>query len=390
MNVTNVEVLHAQIAQTNTSISQMLQMEAQIDLAAQAMTMQWYNISEDRFRSEESFATATVRFENPSAWHTEWSRMTHLVNGRIESLSWMAADGTANKLSKNMTYSLFKNVVDYADKYRGMQSVVLNEHEAYADVALVPERHGKWHTPHHWIDSVFHLAGLIMNGSDASNTKDFFYVTPGWDSCRMASLLKLGAKYRSYVRMFLIDEPNMHAGDVYVLQDDVVVAMMGNMKFRKVPRVLMDKFFSPAATKSSGESAPKRVTPAPAAAAPKPAAVAQKPKTEAPAVATSKPVEKIPAQAPEAPKPATKEAAVPAAAEEGLIADCIKLIARETGLEVEELTDEASFIELGVDSLMSLVLSEKFRSELRLEVKSSIFSECSSIGESKGWLEQFC
>lgn len=388
MNVTNVEVLHAQIAQTNTSSAQLLQLEAQIDLAAQATTMQWYNISQDGFRSEESFATATVRFENPTAWQTEWSRMTHLVNGRIESLSRMAAEGTANKLSKNMTYNLFKNVVDYADKYRGMQSVVLNEYEAYADITLVPERHGKWHTPPHWIDSVFHLAGLIMNGSDASNTKDFFYVTPGWDNCRMAAPLKPGASYRSYVRMFPIDEPSMHAGDVYVLQDDVVVAMMGNMKFRKVPRLLMDKFFSPAATKesSNGESAPKRIAAPPA---PKPAAVVPKPKAEVPAVPASKPVEKTPAPAPEAPKPAAKEAAAPIAEETGLIGDCVKLIARETGLEVDELTDEASFIELGVDSLMSLVLSEKFRSELRLEVKSSIFIECSNIGELKGWLEQF-
>ena len=395
MNVTNMEVLHAQIAQTDTSSSQLLQLEASIDLLARDTTIYWYNVAADGSRSAESFASATVRFEEPAAWQTEWGRVAHLVNGRIEALSVMAADGTANKLSKNMTYNLFKNVVDYADKYRGMQSVVLNEYEAYADVTLVPERHGTWHTPPHWIDSIFHLAGLIMNGSDASNTKDFFYVTPGWDSCRWATPLKPGANYRSYVRMFPIDEPNMYAGDVYVLQDDIIVGMMGNMKFRKVPRLLMDKFFSPADSKKSSTvaSAPKRVAPASTTPAPKEtsapesAAVAQKPKTEAPAEPA-----KTPAPAPEAPKPAAKEASPRAATTEecSLITDCMQLIARETGLDVEELTDEASFIELGVDSLMSLVLSEKFRKELSLEVKSSLFIECPNIGELKGWMEQYC
>jgi asperthecin polyketide synthase len=47
-------------------------------------------------------------------------------------------------------------------------------------------------------------------------------------------------------------------------------------------------------------------------------------------------------------------------------------------------------VQLGVDSLMSLVLSEKFRAELGLEIKSSLFLECPTIGEMTGWLEQYC
>jgi asperthecin polyketide synthase len=73
-----------------------------------------------------------------------------------------------------------------------------------------------------------------------------------------------------------------------------------------------------------------------------------------------------------------------------VIDDCLKLIAREAGLEPDQLTDDASFVELGVDSLMSLVLSEKFRTELQLEVKSSLFLEYTRIGELRGWLEQYC
>ena len=56
----------------------------------------------------------------------------------------MAAAGTANTVSRNMAFTLFKNVVDYADKYRGMQSVTVNEYEAYADISLDPDRHGTW------------------------------------------------------------------------------------------------------------------------------------------------------------------------------------------------------------------------------------------------------
>jgi len=95
----------------------------------------------------------------------------------------------------------------------------------------------------------------------------------------------------------------MYAGDVYILQDGVVVGMVGQMLFRRVPRLLMDKFFSPPDTQksSTGESAPKPVAPIPAPAvpasretlAPTSAAVLKKPNTEAPSVPTSGPGEKL-------------------------------------------------------------------------------------------------
>lgn len=274
MNVSNMEVLHAQVAKQDTSSSQLLQIEASLDMDTQVMSIYWYNIDDDGARAEEAYASATVTFEDSAAWQTEWNRVAHLVEGRIESLQRMATEGTANKLNKNMAYTLFKNVVDYTDKYRGMQTVTLNDFEAYADVTLVKETHGTWHTPPHWMDPAFHLAGFILNGSDASNTKDYFYVTPGWDSLRLAKPLAAGERYRSYVKMFPTGEDNMFAGDIYLLQGSTIVGMMSQIKFRRVPRLLMDHFFSaPDAGKASAkDSKPKDTKPKDT----KPAAVPQK------------------------------------------------------------------------------------------------------------------
>ncbi|KAI4246107.1 MAG: hypothetical protein L6R40_002059 [Gallowayella cf. fulva] len=416
MNVTDMEVLHAQVAQKVTSSPQLLQMEAELDLDDQAMTVCWYNIMPDNSRAPESFASTTVFFEDPTTWQTEWERVTHLVKGRIDSLSQMAADGKASKLSKSMAYTLFKNVVDYADKYRGMESVVINDYEAFADITLVPERHGTWNTPPHWIDSVSHLAGLIMNGSDASNTKDYFYVTPGCDTFRLSKSLEPGASYRSYVHMFPTKEQNMYAGDLYIFQDDVIIGMVGQIKFRRVPRLLMDQFFSAPDMASKGAKAHAAPAPKPAAAAPTPAPAAPatngskrtkgaKPAALAP-VATS-PAEDSssgsessqPSTAPTTPEllpqPESKATTKPsgevaAVSESAIVNDCINLIARETGLPLSELADSATFVEIGVDSLMSLVLSEKFRNELQVEVKSSLFLECPTVGELRGWLEMSC
>ncbi|KAF4219428.1 hypothetical protein CNMCM6457_003033 [Aspergillus fumigatiaffinis] len=249
MNLSDVEVLHAQVALEKKGSVQPLVLKAHLDLSTSSMSLGWFNASAETGEcAAESFATAVVRFEDPAAWTREWDRISHLVQGRIEALEQRAAEGKASKLSKPLAYALFKNVVDYADRYRGMEQVVLHEHEAVAEVTLVAERHGTWHTPPHWIDSVSHLAGLVMNGSDASNTRDYFYVTPGCSSFRLLNPLKAGGKYRSYVRMFpLPEEANMYAGDVYILQGERIVGMVGQIRFRRVPRLLMDRFFSPAA-----------------------------------------------------------------------------------------------------------------------------------------------
>lgn len=393
MNVHNLEVFHAQIAHKDRSIAQLLQMEANIDLAEKETKIQFYNVDNKGVRSESPYATVTVRYESLETWQAEWKRVNHLVIGRIETLDGMAAVGTANKVSRNMAYTLFKNVVDYADKYRGMQSVTLHEHEAYSDISLDPVQHGTWNTPPHWIDSVFHLGGFVMNGSDASNTNEFFYVTPGWGSARLARPLTPGKGYRSYVKMSPMDEANMYSGDVYVLQDGEIIGMMGQMKFRQIPRLLMDRFFSAPAITSTAPSAYGGNLPKAAAPPTKPAVADNK--TAAPATidtATAAPTVESKKELTEKPSsPATPPSSNPSSAvtESGPIADTLKIIARETGLAPEELKDEASFVELGVDSLMSLVLSEKLKSEVNLDVKSSVFLECPSLGDLKEYLEQF-
>ncbi|KAG8412074.1 Type I Iterative PKS [Metarhizium acridum] len=406
MNVCNLEVLHAQVASKVKGAYQPLALEADLDLDQQYMSLAWYNVNPDTSEREaEHFATAAVRFEDPASWTAEWKRTTHLVLGRIEALQQLANENKANRISKRMAYTLFKNVVDYSEQYRGIDSMILHEYEAVADVTLVNDRHGTWHTPPHWIDSVCHLAGLIMNGSDASNTEDYFYVTPGSDSLRLLKPLEAGGKYKSYVRMFPlpVEAGNMHAGDVYILQDDTIVGVLSQIRFRRVPRLLMDRFFSaPSASKSGGHNpdetisssaahpkntlapaSPKAVehTPKPAVVAPESTASAQESNGRLTSASSSGSSDASP-EIHTPPETGDLDTSV--------VGQCIQIIARETNLDMGELTPDATFTQLGVDSLMSLVLSEKFRNELGIDVKSSLFLECPTIGEVREWIDQNC
>jgi len=408
INIANLVVTKGLVAQSNNKTPQLIRVTAATaDVHSGVVDLTWQNVDNDG-NVHEPFATANIFYGDASEWLSSWISIAHLIQGRVEALERLAAEGKANRFSRNMAYTLFaSNLVDYAEKYRGMQSIVMHELEGFADVQLTTKESGVWTVPPYFIDSVAHLAGFIMNCSDAMDTRNNYCVTPGWKSMRFANPLVPGAKYRSYVKMIpTVEDPTVYFGDVYIMQDDAVMGMVGGIQFRRYPRILLSRFFSPPDKMAAMEAKPKAAAsqaPVPAPAAPKAAAPEPKPALSRHDSGPggedeqSKPrPANLPTAAP-APrkdaKPVATDAAAPsiesAAASGSITAKALMLIAKEAALEISDLEDDASFSNLGVDSLMSLVIAEKFRTELDVKVSGSLFLDYPTIGDLRKWLEEY-
>lgn len=395
MNFGNLEVLKGLVAKSKADSPQLIQVTITVsDLDTNTAELEWRTVHDNGAPNEDAFASGTLVYGDAKEWLDSWIPMTHLIQGRIEELERLAAAGVANRLNRNMAYLMFaNNLVDYAEKYRGMQSVVMNGLEAFADVTLATDKSGSYTVPPYFIDSVAHLAGFVMNVSDAIDTKTNYCVTPGWRSMRFAKPLVPGGRYRSYVKMIpTADDPSVYFGDVYILQDGEIIGMTGGIKFCRYPRILLNRFFSapddpkaPAvAIATSSKTTASLPAPAPKAKkveAPKPAAPTPPPRPE-PKVEEVK-VVATPAKAETEAAPAAGPAAGTTTAK------ALQIIADEAALDLDELTDEASFAELGVDSLMSLVIAEKFREHLNVTVNGSLFLEYPTIGDLRAWLEEY-
>jgi monodictyphenone polyketide synthase len=86
----------------------------------------------------------------------------------------------------------------------------------------------------------------------------------------------------------------------------------------------------------------------------------------------------------------SSETAAPASEDpESITVKATALIASQTGIDLADLSDDARFGDIGVDSLMSLVIAEKFRSELDITVNSSLFLEYPTLGALKRWLQEY-
>lgn len=214
-----------------------------------------------------------------------------------------------------------------------------------------------------------------MNVSDAIDTKNNFCVTPGWGSFRLARPLLASGRYRSYVKMLpAVDDPTVYLGDVYIINQDgkEIMGVMQAMKFRRYPRVLLNRFFSPAdvknpvsasssgdtggstmTTRTSGVTAttkavlPRAVTapvptrPAPEEQAgpgtgPDSAAVPDHSTTTATADVAAKAGAPVQPQA-----PAGQADADATAGEDSVAAQALALVAAEATIELSELQDSA-------------------------------------------------
>ncbi|KAJ9605946.1 Non-reducing polyketide synthase PKS8-1 [Cladophialophora chaetospira] len=397
IDIAELVVTKGLVAQSNKKIPQLIRVTAATtDIESRIVEMTWRNVDKAG-QAGEPFATAKVIYGEASLWLSSWQSLSHLVQGRITALEQMAAAGQANRFSRNMAYTLFaSNLVDYADKYRGMQSIVMHDLEAFADVQLTTKESGTWSVAPYFIDSVAHLAGFIMNCSDTMDTRNNYCVTPGWKSMRFAKPLTPGAQYRSYVKMIpTAADPTIFFGDVYIMQDNAIMGVVGGIQFRRYPRILLSRFFSPPdqtaeKAKASPFQQPKAV-PAQAKSnattpLPKPIHFPNEDILHPTAVPGPRKDIKASAVVPEVSETSTDSGL---SSDDTIVSKALDLIANEGALDVADLEDDVRFADLGVDSLMSLVLAEKFRAELGIKVGGGLFVDYPTVGDLCKWLEEF-
>ncbi|OAQ82437.1 polyketide synthase [Purpureocillium lilacinum] len=378
INVADFEYHEPVVKQRRTRDAQPIQVTAEADLDKMAVNIKWFNPANELW-----YCHATAFYEDPTSWLSTWSRSARLVTSRIEALQDMAAAGTASKLKTDLAYSLFGKLVDYSDMYQTMQWVILNEDEAVAEVQFPSDTSGNWSIPPHFIDGVVSLSGFILNGGPHFDNTNNFFVTPSWKSMRFAKPLTPGARYLSYVRMVPADSHSF-VGDVYILQDSEIVGVVEGIVFRQWPRVMLNRFFTPpdalggpttkmptAKSKLSSQRQAAFTPPSPSETSDSSLVVVSHGSQDIP---TGKLTSS--AQMADESGPAGSEAAE-------RISRALELVAQELAVDTGLLRDDAQIADLGLDSLMSLVVAQRLREELRIEVRDAFFLEVSTVGDLK-------
>ncbi|KAF4635111.1 hypothetical protein G7Y89_g2999 [Cudoniella acicularis] len=287
-------------------------------------------------------AKCVVHFGDGKKWLAEWKKHAYLINDKIAELERKGRDGEIERFQRRIAYKLFSSFVKYDKKFQGMSDICLDTEllEATARVNFQSgASDGTFTNSPYWIDSLGHLSGFILNVSEAEDT---VYISQGWESLRITSpLLEVGC-YQTYVRMQEMDVRGVVAGDVYVLENSKIIAVFGDVKFSPIQRRLLGTLLPSKSKMDENRS------------------------QESQALSLNRRLSAIQVSAPR---------------ENSLAAKITACISEQTGVPIVELTDDTDLSDLGLDSLMSLLIAGTLRQNWQVDIPSSIFLEYPTLGE---------
>ena len=352
LNVIDMEIPKPiTIAKSRPEKPQLVRISAVADLKNGKVEVEYSKYSAETKKSE-SGARCLVEYGDSQKWLDQWSRTAYLVKKRIDALEQGVIEGTTDKILRGMAYKLFAGLVHYESKYQGMQEVLLNSEELESTALLKlyeGSDGGKFFCSPFWIDSFAHLAGFVMNANATVDAQSAIYISHGWGSMRYAQEIDPKKPYRVHVKMQSLSK-SMVAGDMSIFQGDVMVGMIGDLKFQQVPRALLDSMLG---------SAPP----------------VSQPKKQAPAKVNAPALKSPPKKAPSMDSQTHGSSKV------------FDIIAEEVGMPASEMSDDSKFSELGVDSLLSLTILSKLRETLQKDLPQSTFQDCETVGDLRRQLQ---
>ena len=334
------------------------------------------------------YAKCTVVWRDTAKVLRQWWRCRHLVSSRIDHLE---AKKCTHKLHRRMVYKLFGAVVNYAERFHGMDQVLIDSdcYEATAQISFkADETAGNFFRSPYWIDSLMQLSGFVMNANDAVDTDEMVYISNGWESMQIACQLSSRKVYTAYVKMQPSQKNTVYSGDMYILDEGEVVCVTMGIKFQSVPRQLLKHLLAPPPKQSLTGSIPKADdtntrTTGIFSAHPEPAPSSQS-STSSRRRCTPTSSNNTDSCRKDSPDGMER---LPGTKGRELSHLVLNVLGEELGMEVQDLEKNAIFAEIGVDSLMSLTVVGRLRESFCLDLPSTIFQNHATVDRLVKFLE---
>ncbi|KAL3458190.1 beta-ketoacyl synthase [Aspergillus heterothallicus] len=325
-------------------------------------------------------ATCTVRFTSDAQLKSLRKKVPE-YKASMEQLRQGLNRGDFVRYTTKSGYKLMSSMASFHPDYKLLNYLILNEadNEAVSTMNFAAAKgEGSFAAHPAYVDAITQVGGFAMNAKDDTDIQKEVFVNHGWDSLQIYEPLVKGKPYEVYSKMVKDKEGDLVHGDTIVLDGDTVVAFFKGLSLRCVPRrglrMVLQQASERAARIHGGKGTGKpQAAPLAKTRAPSPAQAAKPAPTSAPV--------SIP---PKAAKPAKKRSEV----EDGKVFAVLNVIAEESGVAMEELTDDSNFADMGIDSLSSMVIGSRLREDLGLELgpEFSLFIDCPTVKSLKTFL----
>ena len=330
-----------------------------------------------------------VQFGMKDDWKTKFSRTIPFIKRRIGEMSKLAISGTGYRLQRPFVYKLFATLVDYDDKYQGLDEIYLDSE--YVDAAARIKLRstagaGDFALSPYWIDPIVHLAGFLLNG-DVNLAKDIVFISNGFESFRVLEQLSEDKTYSSYVSIHSGEKKDVIVSDVYVFEGEKLVALCAGLSFSRMTKKILSIIFGlnrepHAVQRKLSQSKPaetqvaSRVHVGPAktsSAQPTVTATRAQPVTDFETSNPSTVEQSTIAPSSQAPSDISSE---PDTADV-----LLNIVASESGFGVTNMQPSTLFSDMGVDSLLSIAIISAVQRQTGVELGASFFDDHPAVAD---------
>ncbi|KAI4261875.1 MAG: hypothetical protein L6R42_002935 [Xanthoria sp. 1 TBL-2021] len=343
---------------------QLLQAHSDVDWSSNAATTIF--MSFDAKGELQEHARPVLRFQAHSLQEKMQEDALN-TKRKMQTLRDGIAPGDTARFNRPMAYRAIRPLARFHDDYRAIDEMVLNSNTLEASSKLSfgsVRREGDFHTHPAIIDALTQSCGFTMNCKDDTDLDKEVFMNHGWGGFQIFEPINFDKEYTTYTQMREGTGGLWH-GDVAIFDGDNVVASFKQVTMQGVPRRVLKVILS---IESGAKSQPNKAGPktvfAPAAPAPS-KTLSISPKTQH----VSFPELKV------------------ATSSNGAGAQALTIIAEESGIDLDDLTDHLIFSDAGIDSLMGLTISARFKEEMDLDLDfNALFYDYPTVKALKEYL----
>ncbi|KAI8293172.1 beta-ketoacyl synthase domain-containing protein [Colletotrichum sp. SAR11_240] len=293
----------------------------------------------------------------------EWKARRALVAPRSAELMQPASQHPVYRLFKQMVYKIFSPITDYSSEYWSINEVFIDQSFTEAafklDLRETPAGSSFAYDPC-WLDSIAQTAGFLLN-SNASNPADVVYMSTGCDALKLSNELTGGRQYLCYVRAEISDNGSSVVCETTVFDETSAVAIGEGLKFKRVKKARLHQLLGlPSATQSD---------PVKNKAAPPEQKIAVEKEDKQPRVtsdSTDKPTAKV----------SRRETS-----DHEQLSAVLKVVSAEVGTQLEDVENHTTLEDLGVDSLLTVAITSRLKSEQNIELPATLIAGPTTIAE---------
>ena len=340
---------------------QLLQGHAQVDWTKNEAAMKF--ISFDNKGKPQEHANCVLRFTDRFILLNKLQKYSVSIKTRMQSLRKGIAKNATARFNRPMVYRMIRPLARFHDAYRAIDEVVLDSAslEASASVSFGGiKKDGDFALHPAIIDAFTQSCGFVMNCNDYTNLDQEVYMNHWWGRFQVFEDVHFDRPYISYTQMIEGKDKLWH-GDVIIFDGETIVAAFEKIAIQCVPRRVLKVILSLESGIKSKKPAQSPVTGQASSRSVKTlhkTVKAEEIRTTSPALSTSK------------------------------VTTALQIISEESGIALTELTDSSAFADLGVDSLLALTISSRFREELALNLDFDvIFVTYPTVGDLKRFIE---